>query len=500
MFTDYYAAFSNERDKSLDPAKDRSYNVEKLKLLTAYYSQFHGSLAQEKLTLVKQAQKKFSTEATYKKYRLEYIEYKLMPYIEDTNKKNKLPKNKYTYLLRRKAAGSGISEPEVEELLKKKGITLGSPSGTTPDDKPDPEPKKLKVEQDWERRRKGEHALELERERNRGRILERQLKRPRLLQRILGRGPKPKRFPANKERNPDSVPDTILRQRFKSKKEKDFDDDNSHGDYVDCTVFLPPKTKSGTAILIQVFAHLIEKSQEAEKIAKEFDEDAVRRGYTSLSTVIEKGTELTFQLSIHNITVEDPVQKLIWQGRTESVEFEVNISSAHPAGNLIGKLIISQKSIPIGHIRFKIEVQERQVSSMEPDKAHPTGDSTHYKNAFISYASIDRSEVLRRVQMLSATRIKYFQDILNLEPGDRWAQQIYKHIDDADVFFLFWSDAASKSEWVLKEALYALKRKSGDDNNPPEIVPILLEKPIPNPPEELKDIHFNDKIIYFIDN
>jgi hypothetical protein len=144
-------------------------------------------------------------------------------------------------------------------------------------------------------------------------------------------------------------------------------------------------------------------------------------------------------------------------------------------------------------------VLKKVTLQKEPGKELPLGIAKRYENAFISYASKDRSEVLRRVQMLSVTRIKYFQDILNLEPGDRWERELYKKIDDADVFFLFWSKAASESEWVLKEIQYALNRKSGNEDFPPEIIPVIIEKSPPNPPVELKDIHFNDKIIYFID-
>lgn len=122
-----------------------------------------------------------------------------------------------------------------------------------------------------------------------------------------------------------------------------------------------------------------------------------------------------------------------------------------------------------------------------------------YDYAFISYASQDRSEVLKRVQMLERLHIKYFQDLLTLEPGDRWNEEIYKNIDRSDVFFLFWSSAARDSKWVMKEVRYALKKKGADRFAAPEIVPIIIEGPPPVPaPDELRDIYFNDVFIYFI--
>jgi hypothetical protein len=122
-----------------------------------------------------------------------------------------------------------------------------------------------------------------------------------------------------------------------------------------------------------------------------------------------------------------------------------------------------------------------------------------YHHAFISYASEDRAEVLKRTQMLKLVSIDFFQDLLSIEPGERWAKALYKNIDKSDVFFLFWSTAAKNSEWVMKEVRYAIERHGGDDLAPPEIVPVLIEGPPPvAPPPELKDLHFNDRFLYFI--
>ena len=123
----------------------------------------------------------------------------------------------------------------------------------------------------------------------------------------------------------------------------------------------------------------------------------------------------------------------------------------------------------------------------------------HYKQAFISYASPDRPEVLKRVQMLKMAKINFFQDLLTLEPGERWEKSLYEHIDASDVFYLFWSSAAKKSEWVAKELEYALKRKGGNDAVLPEIVPVIIEgPPVVPPPDSLNEFHFNDGLLYFI--
>jgi hypothetical protein len=270
-------------------------------------------------------------------------------------------------------------------------------------------------------------------------------------------------------------------------------------DIVECTVFSPFKVERGESFLVQVISHLIEKQDEAEKMAREFDENAVRRGYTSLETEIERGSKLTFELSISGINIEDPVQSTVWRGKTIPVSFEVQIPDFFSMYNIVGKVIISQNNIPIGHIRFKVDIVGNRQESHNEKRLIPTGDAKAYRYAFISYASKDREEVLRRIQMLSTLKIEYFQDIMKLEPGDKWATKIYESIDKADVFFLFWSKAASESEWVLNEIRYAMNRKKGSLEDLPEILPVIIEgPPISKPPDELKDIHFNDRIIYFI--
>lgn len=177
----------------------------------------------------------------------------------------------------------------------------------------------------------------------------------------------------------------------------------------------------------------------------------------------------------------------------------MSVPCSQPPGNLIGTITISHNRVPIGHIKFKLTViaADQLVIISTPQ---PVGVVAQcYKKAFISYASNDRSEVLKRVQMLAGLRIDFFQDVLSLEPGDRWEKELYRQIDKSDLFLLFWSSSAKQSPWVMKEVLYAIRRKGGNDFAPPEIIPVLVEGPPPvEPPSELAHLYFNDRLIYFI--
>ena len=236
-------------------------------------------------------------------------------------------------------------------------------------------------------------------------------------------------------------------------------------DDVQCTVFAPPVASPGSTILVQVFAHLPDAAADANAIATELDVEAVRRAFRSLDAPVPVGSRLDFELRLVGLEIDDPVASLTWQGRTEAVQFGVRIPPATPVGTVIGTVSISRDGIPVGHVKFALAV--------DPDAAGPAAepqgvDARRYRFAFVSYASQDRDEVLRRVQMLPVAGLEYFQDVLDLEPGEVWSSRLEEAIRDADVFLLFWSSRAKESGWVRKEVDFALACRAGDDLSLPE--------------------------------
>lgn len=117
-------------------------------------------------------------------------------------------------------------------------------------------------------------------------------------------------------------------------------------------------------------------------------------------------------------------------------------------------------------------------------------------SAFISYARENTQEVLGRIQAIKKVMpdLDLFFDKDNLRSGEYWKTVLRREIKKRDILYLFWSQAASESEWVEKEWKYALKLKglNGIDPFPLETIP-----PCPSPPHELKSLHFQDKWLYF---
>jgi hypothetical protein len=265
-------------------------------------------------------------------------------------------------------------------------------------------------------------------------------------------------------------------------------------------VFTPPTASSGANILVQVFAHLIDDSETVKRIAVEFDEQAKRLAAKPLDNQISRDSNLTFCISMPGLEIDEPVQELVWRGHPDAVQFGVHVPEDLKQQEILGTIYVSQNGVPFGHAKFLLRIVE--VSALARANTEPPGKSSSWKRyeyAFISYATPDRAEVLKRVQMLSRFHIDFFQDLLTLEPGEHWEKIIYENIDRSDVFFLFWSTAAQNSEWVMNEIRYALQRKGPDRFAAPEIMPVIIEGPPPVPPPvELSDIHFNDSLIYFM--
>lgn len=269
-------------------------------------------------------------------------------------------------------------------------------------------------------------------------------------------------------------------------------------DAVDCSVFAPAAAPLNSTFLVQAFVHRPQQSKKVKTLATEFDPDASMRGFKSLGIEIERGTTLSLHLTAPGLNVDEPVQEVVWSGSPEAIQFAVTVPKSHAGGNIISTLTASLKGVPLGHIKFKVTINSG-AGAAAFSELKPSGVSArHYRKAFISYASVDRNEVLKRVQMLSGLGITFFQDVLDLDPGSRWETEIRKHIDDCDLFLLFWSNASKKSTEVMKEIDYALKRKH-TEADPPEIMPIPIEGPPPvPPPESLKHLHFNDYFLYFM--
>jgi len=267
---------------------------------------------------------------------------------------------------------------------------------------------------------------------------------------------------------------------------------------VDISAFAPAEIARGDDALVQVYLHRPEQQLVAVQLAQESDPSAARRGVTTLLVEAAEGQRIDIFLNAPGATIDQPAQFLVWYGEPRACQFVMNVPLELAKNALPVTATVSVNGGPAGSLRFMLPVVRRAEDAV--DRVEIKGHAARrYSRAFLSYASPDRAEVLKRAQALKAARIEFFQDLLSLEPGERWEKRLYEEIDRCDLFLLFWSSHARASEWVKKETDLALKRHNGDDSAAPDIVPIVLEgPPSPRPHDDWKAIHFNDWLQYVI--
>ncbi len=86
-----------------------------------------------------------------------------------------------------------------------------------------------------------------------------------------------------------------------------------------------------------------------------------------------------------------------------------------------------------------------------------------------------------------ALGMAFLRDVTMLKSGQDWNEELLHMIERSDIFQLFWSANAAKSEYVAREWRHALRL--GKDVSS-FIRPVYWRQPMPAPPPELARFHF----------
>lgn len=209
--------------------------------------------------------------------------------------------------------------------------------------------------------------------------------------------------------------------------------------------------------------------------------------HTAVQTVAWKvGTRIRVRLSARNLEIDTASQEFVWNGQREMLAFDVTVpEDALPATTVL-KFDALIEGIVVARIRLDLEIAKGATGARTSVTA-PAPDT-----AFASYSSDDRNRVLDRVSAVEiATGMDIYVDCLSLKAGERWKPELEQEIKQRDLFLLFWSSAASRSEWVSWEWHQALGLKGLDGI---QLHPLETVDRAP-PPEELKELHFGDAFL-----
>ena len=258
-------------------------------------------------------------------------------------------------------------------------------------------------------------------------------------------------------------------------------------DSVEFAAFLPRGIEAGTAFLLDIWAYLSADRQQVCGLASLLERD--QNTGMKMGVRVARESVLAIHVEIPRFHIKDPDDLLHWSGTPVNTTYAVWVPDGSSVGLYPGKATISCAGMVIGKLLFSVFLCNRasteRIVSLAP--------ASIPRSAFASYASDDREEVLSRVQGMQkvAPTLDVFVDVDSLRSGNRWREQLVRHVPTKDRFFLFWSPNALRSEWVDWEWRLALSRRGLD-----YIDPVPLDDPeLCPPPTELSELHFGDRYL-----
>ena len=228
---------------------------------------------------------------------------------------------------------------------------------------------------------------------------------------------------------------------------------NEVEDEVFSSVFAPAEIKPKTRLMVQVYLHQYEETERVVSLAKEAQEDALRRDYIPLHCKLRRGDRVDACLNIYGESLLMSESKsIVWMGSFTKCSFDFLVSEKLDVEELSCQVMLRSNAIPVGELRFVVKVVE------SPKKLNPEITAHKYKKVFISYSHLDEPKVRSFHEGLKLAGVDHFFDRSYLGIGDVFPQVIRDYINTADLFVLFWSANASKSEYVEIERRQALER------------------------------------------
>jgi hypothetical protein len=251
------------------------------------------------------------------------------------------------------------------------------------------------------------------------------------------------------------------------------------------TTYTPAAVRPETWATLLAYGHLPPAAAAVEKDRKNRLGGTPLRSEGAGRQKIARGAEITVVPNVPGCQFNPPRTSFLWIEDWHRAEFRFQASlpagfvEAQLAGSVsfyVGPVLVGETSIGF-HVSPQADSGE--VQPAEPSTASP------YQAIFVSYSHQDTNIVEQLEKAYKVLGNSYLRDVEILRSGEQWNAALLKKIDEADIFQLYWSKAANASKYVTQEWQHALAR-----GKPSFIRPLYWEKPMPDPPPELAEIHF----------
>ena len=244
---------------------------------------------------------------------------------------------------------------------------------------------------------------------------------------------------------------------------------------------------------LAVYVHSQEmQSKVIGEAADEFGAD-VQGGHDHARRPISRAAELLLVPHADGIVFNPRGQSIGLWSDMQRVTFGFRAQPEYAGLACSGGVLFLLEGIIIGYVPLCILVRSAVDSGFEEELSKAVAQS--YSDIFVSYSHKDTRAVLRCEHYARSLGNRFIRDQQDLRTGDQWSPRLLEMIDDADVFQLFWSPSAARSEYVKMEWQHALEHETQSAGF---IRPVYWRKrffwfpeaPFPGPPPHLKHIHF----------
>jgi hypothetical protein len=205
------------------------------------------------------------------------------------------------------------------------------------------------------------------------------------------------------------------------------------------------------------------------------------------TTQLTRGTEVSIVPTCEGVTFNPERITFQWLEDQHRAKFRLraDASMADLAGN--AQVTIYVGPLIVGTLKMGILFTETEAGSESMQSKEVSGQMYQQDDIFISYSHRDTEIINICKKAYEALGHNVLIDFETLRSGQKWNAELMRMIDRASIFQLFWSENSSKSEYCRQEWEYALKLNRGEGF----IRPVFWKEPIPNPPAELSDLHFD---------
>jgi hypothetical protein len=201
---------------------------------------------------------------------------------------------------------------------------------------------------------------------------------------------------------------------------------------------------------------------------------------------LPEGTRLLVCPEVPGVVFDPPAQEVRWQQDLQQVTFQLG-ALPHAAGRVLpGAVEVRAGPLLVAQVPLSVSVRGARYG-LERTEAMAASTARLFGSVFASYAPEDDHVVALFAEAYRALGIDVVVDTgTRAEQDGRQGRP--RLVEEADVFLLFWSKAASRSPRVAEEWQQALSLQ--DRKGERFIRPLYWNLPWPRPPAPLKHLHF----------